>query len=114
VLGIEHPNTLKSMHMLATAYSEQGRWAEAEELQMQVIEARNRVLGVEHPDTLLSMPLLAHIYKSQGWNDEAIELMKDVVERRTRVFGADHPFTRETAEYLSDWTQASDSSECRP
>ncbi len=114
VLGLEHPSTLISMNNLATTYYEQGRWAEAEKLQMQVIETRKRVLGVEHPDTLISMANLAHTYKSQGWNDEAIGLMKDVLERRTRVLGADHPFTRESAEDVSDWTQASDSSECRP
>ena len=112
VLGVEHPDTLISMNNLATIYYEQGRWAEAKELLMQVIERRKRVLGVEHPNTLMSMTNLAHTYKSQGWNDEAIRLMKDVVERRTRVLGADHPFTRRSAKDLSDWTQASDSSEC--
>ena len=114
VLGVEHPSTLTSMDNLATVYSGQGRWAEAEELQMQVIEAGKRVMGLEHPDTLTSMANLAHNYKSQGCNDEAIGLMKDVAERHTRVLGADHPFTQRSAKYLSDWTQASDSSECRP
>ncbi len=114
VLGVDHSSTLISMNNLAMIYSKQGRWTEAEELQMQVIEMRKRVLGVERSSTLISMANLAHTYKSQGWNDEAIGLMKDVLERRTRVLGADHPFTRESAEDVSDWTQASDSSECRP
>jgi len=113
VLGVEHPDTLISMNNLASVYSEQGRWAEAIELNLQVLETSKRVLGVEHPSTLISMANLAHTYKSQGWNDEAIGLMKDVVERHTRVLGANNPSTRRSAGYLSDWTQASDSSECR-
>lgn len=114
VLGVDHPDTLSSMGSLATTYADQQRYAKAIELNLQVLETRKRVLGVEHPDTLISMANLAHNYKRQGWNDEAIGLMEDVVERRTRVLGADHSFTRRSAKDLSDWTQASDSSECRP
>jgi hypothetical protein len=36
---------------LASTYSHQWRWKEAEELELQVIEIRKRVLGQEHPDT---------------------------------------------------------------
>jgi hypothetical protein len=49
VLGDEHPDTLTSMGNLALTYSNQGRWKEAEELEVQVIETRKRVLGDEHP-----------------------------------------------------------------
>jgi len=37
---------------LALVYHEGGRWKEAEELNVQVMETRKRVLGVEHPGTL--------------------------------------------------------------
>jgi hypothetical protein len=55
VLGVEHPSTLTSMANLASTYSGQGRWKEAEELEVQVMETKKRVLGVEHPSTLTSM-----------------------------------------------------------
>jgi tetratricopeptide (TPR) repeat protein len=40
-----------SMANLARTYRGQGRWAEAEELQVQVLEERIRTLGPEHPET---------------------------------------------------------------
>jgi hypothetical protein len=66
VLSDEHPDTLISINNLASTYSNQGRWKEAEELQVQVMETRKRVLGDEHPSTLTSMNNLALTYESQG------------------------------------------------
>jgi hypothetical protein len=39
----------------ASTYWNQGRWKEAEELEVQLMETRKRVLGAEHPDTLTSI-----------------------------------------------------------
>jgi hypothetical protein len=66
VLGDEHPNTLTSMANLASTYWNQGRWKEAEELQVLVTEARKSVLGEGHPDTLTSMVNLAYTLVG-GW-----------------------------------------------
>jgi hypothetical protein len=41
-----------------------GRWREAAELFVQVMETRKRVLGEEHPDTLISMNNLASTYRN--------------------------------------------------
>ena len=38
-LGVDHPNTLTSISQLAMTYMELGRLEEAEELQVQVLEA---------------------------------------------------------------------------
>ncbi|KAI9785621.1 MAG: hypothetical protein M1816_000368 [Peltula sp. TS41687] len=65
VLGQEHPDTLSSMANLASTYSNQGRRQEAEELEVEVLEARKRVLGQEHPDSLTSMASLASTYRDQ-------------------------------------------------
>ncbi|KAH8651714.1 hypothetical protein BGZ61DRAFT_468822 [Ilyonectria robusta] len=40
VLGEEHPSTLTSMGNLAATYGNQGRWKEAEELEVRVMETR--------------------------------------------------------------------------
>ena len=37
---------------LASTYQNQGRWKEAEELFIQVMDTRKRILGLQHPDTL--------------------------------------------------------------
>jgi hypothetical protein len=64
------------MANLASTYRNQGRWKEAEELEVQVMETRKRVLGQGHPSTLSSMGNLALIYRNQGrWKEvEVLEM----------------------------------------
>ena len=66
VLGEEHPSTLTSMANLASTFRNQGRWKEAEQLEVQVMDTRKRVLGEEHTDTLTSMANLASTFRNQG------------------------------------------------
>ncbi|RMZ86998.1 hypothetical protein DV736_g5780, partial [Chaetothyriales sp. CBS 134916] len=70
-----------------------GRWTQAEELQVQVMETSKRVLEPDHPSTLTSMGNLALIYQNQGRWTEAEELDVQVMETRKRVLGPDHPST---------------------
>ena len=65
VLGVEHPDTMKSMDNLARTYSKKGYLKEAEQLWIQVLDMKERVLGAEHPDTLRSMENLASIRESE-------------------------------------------------
>ena len=44
---------------LAATYGDQGRWKEAEELELHVRDARLKVLGAEHPDTLGTIERIA-------------------------------------------------------
>ncbi|OJJ65820.1 hypothetical protein ASPBRDRAFT_60234 [Aspergillus brasiliensis CBS 101740] len=86
-----------------------GRWKEAEELQVQVLQLHKRVLGPEHPDTLSSMNNVALIYGNQGrWKEEeelqvqvmelykqgrwkeAEELQVQVLQLHKRVLGPEH------------------------
>jgi hypothetical protein len=62
------------MANLALTYRNQGRWKEAEALEVQAMKTRKRVLGQEHPDTLTSMANLASTYRNQGRWKEAEEL----------------------------------------
>jgi hypothetical protein len=69
-------------YTLALKYAGQGRWTEAEELHIQVVETRKRVLGPEHPDTLAIMSSLASTYLEQGkWNEA--EALSVEVRRHT-------------------------------
>lgn len=43
VLGAEHPDTLTSINNLSVTYKHQGRWKEAEEPDLQVMETRMRM-----------------------------------------------------------------------
>jgi hypothetical protein len=50
------------MANLASTSRDQGRWEEAETLEVQVIETSKTKLGADHPDTLTSMNNLAHTW----------------------------------------------------
>jgi len=76
---------------LGSVLYEEGKWNEAEELQVKVMEARSRVLGEEHPDTLTAMANLASTYRNQGRWKEAEELEVKVMEASSRVLGEEHP-----------------------
>ena len=52
MLGAEHPDTLDATANLANTYTNQGKLAEAEELQVWVVEANTRLNGKEHLHTL--------------------------------------------------------------
>jgi Cdc6-like AAA superfamily ATPase len=85
----------------ASALYSDGRYREAEELEVQVMQTTKRVLGDEHPDTLTSISNLALTYKSQGRWKEAEELQVQVMQTRKRVLGDEHPNTLITMHNLA-------------
>jgi hypothetical protein len=103
VLGAEHPDTLSSMASLASTYWNQGRWNEAEKLDMQIMETRKIVLGAEHPDTLNSMANLAYTWQSQRRPPDALALIETCCRLRNKELGPDHPHTRDSFQTLNDW-----------
>ena len=89
------------MRKLALIYRDQGRLAEAENLQIAVVKGRKQVLGEEDPATLRSMGELALIYHNQCRLEDARELLVPVVEGRKRVLGKHHQDTRWAMKYLA-------------
>ncbi|KAF2728204.1 HET-domain-containing protein, partial [Polyplosphaeria fusca] len=77
----------------AMALYNDGRWVEAEQLEVQVMETSSRVFGKEHPDTLTSMANLASIYRNQGRWKEAEQLQANELQICSRVLGDEHPDT---------------------
>lgn len=101
-------DTLLDMTTLASSYKKQGRWEEAEEQEVCVMETRKRVLGEEHPDTLDIMTSLALTYQDQNRQQKAeelgsreglagqrvqkaIEILEQVVAIREKVLDEGHP-----------------------
>ncbi|BCR98589.1 uncharacterized protein AKAW2_40272A [Aspergillus luchuensis] len=78
---------------VCSCLSSDGRWKEAEELEVQVLDLRKRVLGPEHPDTLTSMANLASVYWDQERWKEAEVLEAQVLELHKQVLGPEHPDT---------------------
>ena len=64
---------------LASIYSGQERWEDAEKLQMHVYQTRRRVFGEEHPDTLASAANLASIRSIAGGDrdEESTRLIRE-------------------------------------
>lgn len=91
--GGHHSLTLGLQFNLARMLSSQGKWEEAKELFVQVMETHLKVQGQEHPDTLSSMVILAMTLSRQGLWGEAEELFAQVMESRKMELGEDHPLT---------------------
>ena len=93
VAGPEHPDTLRTMVSLALVYNHQGKYAQAEALDSQILEIRRRLLGPEHQDMLMSMNNLATNYAEEGKYAQAVTTFRQVLEVQRRVVGPTHPDT---------------------
>ncbi|KAJ6020178.1 hypothetical protein N7522_000253 [Penicillium canescens] len=78
----DHPSTLTNIANLASTYTNQGRWQEAEQLEVPAIETRNMKLGENHPDTLISTANLASTWESLAHDAAAINLLRDCLTKR--------------------------------
>ncbi|RYN85702.1 hypothetical protein AA0119_g13199 [Alternaria tenuissima] len=77
----------------ATTLFRDGRYDEAEELFVQVMQTSKRMFTDEHPDKLTSMANLATTYMSQGRWKKAEELGLQVLQTSKRVLTDEHPDT---------------------
>jgi hypothetical protein len=71
VLGEKHPSTLNSMNNLIIVLQQQRKYKEAEQMQRQTLDLKEKVLGEEHPLTLNSMNNLISVLRQQGKYEEA-------------------------------------------
>ncbi|KAJ7912557.1 P-loop containing nucleoside triphosphate hydrolase protein [Mycena leptocephala] len=70
-----------------------GRYEEAKDLAVAVIEREAQLLGADHPDTLCAMRNLALIYFHLGKFHQVEELEVVVLAKQKQVLGDDHPET---------------------
>ena len=64
--GVKDERLWRTWTTIGHVLWKEGRWRQAEELVVKVMEAKSRVLGEEHPDTLTAMANLASTYRDQG------------------------------------------------
>ncbi|CAG8093494.1 unnamed protein product [Penicillium salamii] len=93
MFGLDSEQTLESSVMVAEACRLEGQWEQAEQLQVQVMEAYKTKLGADHPHTLTSIGNLASTFSSQGRLEEAEQLEVQVMETCKAKLGVDHPST---------------------
>ena len=89
MLGPEHPNTLISMNNLGLVLERQGKYEEAESLNLRALEEREKILGPEHPDTLTSVSNLGRLLEIRGKYKEAEVMYAEVVARGGTLTTAD-------------------------
>ncbi|KAJ7805967.1 hypothetical protein B0H13DRAFT_1929851 [Mycena leptocephala] len=70
-----------------------GRYEEAKDLAVAVIEREAQLLGADHPDTLCAMSNLALIYFHLSKFHQVEELEVAVLAKQKQVLGDDHPET---------------------
>jgi hypothetical protein len=102
-LGDDHPSTLTSIGNLASTFWNQGRWEEAEQLQVQVMVMSLMKLGEDHPSTLTSMANLAFTWKSSGRDADAIHLLRDCLTKQKQKIGINHPTTLSNSKIMLEW-----------
>jgi tetratricopeptide (TPR) repeat protein len=96
ILGDQHDHTLDTMSTLAIAYQRQGRLKEAQEVQIQILEAKKKKKkSPERFDQGLSscMRNLATTYSLQGKHREAEQLQVEDLKTCTDLYGRDHQYT---------------------
>ncbi|KFY95960.1 hypothetical protein V498_03038 [Pseudogymnoascus sp. VKM F-4517 (FW-2822)] len=93
-------------------YWEEGRYDEAERLELQALDLRRSMLGVKHPDTILAMANLASTWQQQNRSNEAEQLQLQVLNLQKSVVGEKHPDTiGAMANLASTWQQQGRSNE---
>jgi hypothetical protein len=83
--------------------STQGKHADAERIEREVLGVQKRVLGAEHPSTLTSANNLAKSLSGQGKHADAERIQREVLEVQKRVLGPEHPETLTSANNLASY-----------
>jgi hypothetical protein len=100
-LGDDDPHTLSIGNCRAWALRLMRRYAEARDLDRDILAHRRRVLGEDHPSTLEAANCLAEDLRALGEVQAALNLDQDTLIRRRQVLGEDHPDTLASASNLA-------------
>ena len=83
----ESEERLAAAHNLGNARDKDGKYADAERINREVLGVERRVLGEEHPETLTTASNLAQSLSKQGKHAEAERINREVLGARRRVLG---------------------------
>jgi hypothetical protein len=86
----ESDERLCAAHNLAVSRRFEGKYADAERINREVLDVQRRVLGEEHPDTLRSADHLALSLMHQGKHADAERINREVLGAKRRVLGEEH------------------------
>ena len=92
-LGVDDQQTLLLRFHIANVMRSQGRFREARDLDMAVLDRQRQVLGSDHPHALMTAGSLAADHRALGDFREALESDKRTHVSFKEQFGEDHPRT---------------------
>jgi tetratricopeptide (TPR) repeat protein/tRNA A-37 threonylcarbamoyl transferase component Bud32 len=92
-LGLNHPDTLESMHSLASAYVDAEKLDLALPLCEETLMRMRDLHGPDYPGTTAGMVNLAGLYVRAGKFDRALPLLEEVFNVRKARLGSDHKDT---------------------
>jgi hypothetical protein len=98
---VESEARLDAATNLAASLCHNGRYAEAEQMQLELLAVQQRVLGAEHPYTVGAANNLALCLSRQGKYAEAELMQREVLSMQRRTLGAEHPHTLGTTTNLA-------------
>jgi tetratricopeptide (TPR) repeat protein len=98
----ESPQRLNAANSMANALNANGKYAKAETMHREVLEATRLFLGPDSPQTLTLVSNLAAAIGAQGKHTEAVAMYREVLVARQRVLGPEHKNTLETAVTLAN------------
>jgi tetratricopeptide (TPR) repeat protein len=84
MFGLDHEETLLTMHNLGFALTQEGRIQEALTLLETVVETEKSKLGPDNESTLSSLTALGNVYEMAGKLEEAAHVQSEVLERRKK------------------------------
>lgn len=93
VLGLEHPDVVQSLELLAGVYHKQGQYAEEEPLFQRIISYQKQTLGPRHPDVAKSLHGLGKLYYRQGRYAEAEPLLQQALSIYGQALGPENANT---------------------
>ena len=102
VLGLEHPEALRSILHLGRSYHKQGQRDFAEELYQQALDAFTRTLGSFHKFTLITLNYLGDLYKDQGRLEQAEAMYRQALNGNEKTMGPHHVSTLISMRNLGD------------
>ncbi len=97
----ESAERLGAAHNLGGCRFRDGKYAEAERIEREVLDVMRRVLGEEHPDALASANNLALSLSYQGKHADAERINREVLGLERRTIGFEHPDTLMSASKLA-------------
>ncbi|XZE56062.1 tetratricopeptide repeat protein [Planctomycetaceae bacterium SH139] len=89
--GVNDPDLLDKIALLAQLFVQQGRWRDAKPLYREVLKGRKVVFGPSHAKTISAMNNLAIMNRLLGNHCEAAPLFEQCVELQAHKHGANSP-----------------------